>query len=275
MYKEYWKLNEMPFENNFDLRYLYLSSQHEEAVTRMIYVVKNRRHGGVLSGGYGMGKTLLISYLVQQLELSEWGFQVVNIKDPFLSMQEFYREFFKQVDGRFIEKSQEDRMITNMEKTLVNIHNEEGHMVVVIDDATFIPIETLKELHLLLDLCHPKTQQPLLSMLLSGHYGGVDAPSEIPVPALRQRLPLRCDLEMFSEDQCAEYIQHRLEVAGSANSLFTEDAVKMIADKSKGAPRSINNICDLGLFIGYSQDAVKVDVDIIETVTAEIAHSLE
>ncbi len=275
MYLQYWKLKEMPFENNFDLRYLYLSQQHEEALTRLMYVVKNKRHGVVLSGGYGMGKTLLLRYFMKRLDQSKQDLQIINISAPLMTMQEFYRYFLQQLgESSSIKKFSGPGMISHLEKTLITIQDAGGHVVIIIDDANLIPKETITEMSAIVDLCNPTTQKPLMSMVLSGPYGESDTPEDVPSGALRQRLPLRCYLEMLDRDQCDEYICHRLEVAGQQNTLFTDNAVTSIAEHSKGSPRSINNICDLALFVGYSKNVVKVDVDIIETVTQEIAGSL-
>ena len=62
------------------------------------------------------------------------------------------------------------------------------------------------------------------------------------------------------------YIQHRTKVAGRKDDLFTEAAYKRIAELSKGIPRKINILCDLALVYGYSSDAKKIDVDLINEV---------
>jgi len=50
MYKEYWKLNELPFENTPDPRFLYYSTQHQEGLSRLLYVVEQRKGAGMLTG---------------------------------------------------------------------------------------------------------------------------------------------------------------------------------------------------------------------------------
>ena len=50
MYEQYWNLKEKPFENTPDPRFLYHSQRHEEAVSRMLYVIKERKGAGLLTG---------------------------------------------------------------------------------------------------------------------------------------------------------------------------------------------------------------------------------
>jgi general secretion pathway protein A len=157
---------------------------------------------------------------------------------------------------------------------LVKIQDEGGHTVLLIDEATLIPAETMEELRLLLDLYHPETQKSLISMILSGPFSEPDLPAYFNNPALRQRLPLKCHVGNLDEEQCGDYIKHRLEVAGQPNQLFTDEAIEMIARRSNGAPRSINNICDLALFLAFSQNSVRIDTDVIDLVTQEIGETL-
>ncbi|MCM8763385.1 MAG: ATPase, partial [Candidatus Omnitrophica bacterium] len=59
MYERYWNLKEKPFENTPDPRFIYLSPQHEEALSRLIYAIREQKGAVLLTGEYGSGKTLL------------------------------------------------------------------------------------------------------------------------------------------------------------------------------------------------------------------------
>jgi general secretion pathway protein A len=56
MYEGYWGLAEKPFENTPDPRFLYHSRQHEEALMRLVYVVREAKGAGMLSGVFGCEK---------------------------------------------------------------------------------------------------------------------------------------------------------------------------------------------------------------------------
>jgi type II secretory pathway predicted ATPase ExeA len=96
-YEQYWKLAERPFENNYDLRFLYLPRQHEEAITRMVFSVYNKRPGVLLCGEYGSGKSIILHYLMKQIREMEKNFQVIHISNPMMAMGDFYREFLHQL----------------------------------------------------------------------------------------------------------------------------------------------------------------------------------
>lgn len=276
MYEEYWKLKEKPFENNFDLRFFYLSLQHEEAVTRLMYAVRDKRHGVVLSGDFGSGKSIILHNFLQRVRETEPKFSIIQIGDPMMTMAEFYREFLRQLGSEAGEGHSRERLSSMLREKLVAIHDAGGHTVIAVDEADLIKEDTMQEMRLLLDLNHPKTQEALLTLVLCGCLGDISGSSgHLNSPALRQRIPIRCQLDPLDEDQCAEYISHRLAVAGQDNPLFTEEAIRCIAERAGGAPRVINNICDLALFLGCSQNVPKVDVEIVEAVTDEISGSLK
>jgi len=59
---------------------------------------------------------------------------------------------------------------------------------------------------------------------------------------LRQRISILSRLTEFSVSETADYIGHRLRVAGYRGTpLFTPDALAIIHTCSEGIPRNINN----------------------------------
>jgi glucose-6-phosphate dehydrogenase assembly protein OpcA len=64
---------------------------------------------------------------------------------------------------------------------------------------------------------------------------------------LKQRIGLRCTIHPLSPADTAEYIQHRLTVAGAEDStrtpIFTDHAVERICVYSRGIPRVVNLVC--------------------------------
>lgn len=274
-------MKEKPFENNFDLRFLYLSLPYEEVVTRLQFVVKEKRKGAIVSGYYGSGKSLILHEFMKQVREMGSLYKVIYINDPLMSITEFHRELLHQIapdsnEQPINEGNQETRrgLVGHLKDLLISVHEKGGHVVLVVDEATLIPADTLEELRLLVDLCHPETQKTMLSLILAGPFDESDLPAHLKHPALRQRLPLKCSVGNLDVEECGDYIQHRLSVAGQPNQLFTPGAIQLITERSGGSPRSINNICDLALFLGYSQSAVKIDEAIVDLVTEEIGETL-
>ena len=66
-------------------------------------------------------------------------------------------------------------------------------------------------------------------------------------------MAIRYHLNALDDTHTANYIAHRLKMAGQASPIFTEEAIKLIFDFTRGTPREINNLCDVALLVGYSK----------------------
>jgi type II secretory pathway predicted ATPase ExeA len=62
------------------------------------------------------------------------------------------------------------------------------------------------------------------------------------------------------------YITHRLKVVGRDAPIFMPNALRRIAEVSRGIPRSINILCDTALVYGFSAEREKIDIDLVDEV---------
>ena len=59
VYEAYWGLDEKPFENTPDPRFLYRSGDIEDLYTRLLYTLSSRHGAALISGESGCGKTMM------------------------------------------------------------------------------------------------------------------------------------------------------------------------------------------------------------------------
>lgn len=275
MYNDYWRLREKPFENNWDLRFYYLSNQHKEVLTRLLYAARENRQGALLTGDYGSGKSMVLMLLMNKLQSEGEDYAIIHVKDPMMPIEDFYREFIIQLDGHTDETEScksKPALFKTFNSMLIERTDKSQHTVLIVDEAHLMDIKTLEELRMLLNNYHPETNSAMLTLILAGQPPLAEKIREM--PALSQRIPIRCNFPLLEEEQCEEYIFHRLRVAGSQNQLFTPEAVNLIWKYTKGVPRSINNICDMALFLGSSRGVAKVDSEIVDEVARDIEESL-
>ncbi len=255
MYEGHWGLKEKPFENTPDPRFLYYSQQHKEALARMLYVVREHKGAGLLSGEYGSGKTLLSRVIWQELQ-QENIYQSVFILNPRLSGIEFIQEIVHQLNGRTEVAANKIDLFHSLHKILYANHNIGRHSVIMIDEAQAVEDrEIFEELRLLLNfqldnaflLTIILLGQPELNYLINN------------LPQLAQRMAVRFHLKALNDTELKEYIQHRLTVAGAKSPIFNEEAYGTIYRYSLGIPRKINTICDLALLVGYGNGVKAID----------------
>ena len=60
--------------------------------------------------------------------------------------------------------------------------------------------------------------------------------------ALDQRITLRYAMNGMTTTETASYIAHHLALAGRSDTLFSDDAVALIHQVSRGLPRAVNNL---------------------------------
>ena len=265
MYTSYWGLTEKPFENTPDPKFIYYSQQHEEAMARMLYVVREHKGAALLTGEYGCGKTLLSRVLRKELQ-QENKYQSVFILDPHLTVREFLREIIYQMGSGPIPKNKID-ISHALNKLILTNHNAGKHTVLVVDEAQSIDnLDIFEEIRLLLN--YQLDTAFLLTVILLG------APElkqvVMGMQHLVQRMAAGYHLNGLSETETKDYINHRLKIAGAGKQLFTEDSFHEVYVHSYGVPRRINTICDLALLMGFSNSQAVIDRKTIKDINDDM-----
>lgn len=264
MYENYWGLREKPFENTPDPHFLYYSSQHEEALSRMLYAIRERKGAAMLTGEYGSGKTILSRAFLE--ELNNDDYQRVLIFNPKIPPIEFLQEIVYQLGGDDTARSKK-KLLRNLNEILYNNRNKNKATIIVVDEAQAIKNkETFEELRLLLNFQLDDTF--LLTLILVGQPELKEKVNMI--PQLRQRLAIRYHLMALNKKETEEYIIHRLKVAGSSEPIFIKGSHELIYEASEGIPRRINNICDMCLLSGFGVKANKIDEGIAKDVVSDL-----
>ena len=62
------------------------------------------------------------------------------------------------------------------------------------------------------------------------------------------------------------YIVHHLNVAWVTNALFTDAAIEIIHDCTRGIPRKINNVCLVSLLAGFAERRRLIDDHTVRVV---------
>lgn len=150
MYTEYWGFKEKPFENTADPRFLYHSHQHDEAFSRLLYAIREKKAAAMLTGEFGSGKTLLSRVLME--ELSKERYKVALIFNPKLSPLEFLQEIAFQLGEEPGVPNTKREVLTLLNTILTNNFRHFKDTVIVIDEAQAIEDnEIFEELRLLLN----------------------------------------------------------------------------------------------------------------------------
>lgn len=260
MYEQYWRLKEKPFENTPDPRFFYNSPQHEEALARMMYTIKETKGAGLLTGVYGCGKTLLARTLLKELQKDIY--KVALITNPKLDEIEMLRMISYSLGTSSVPERKADVLI-QLETILKENLMDGKKTVIIIDEAHVIDNNDIfEEIRLLLNF--QLEDKFLLTVLLLGQPELKQKVESI--KQLNQRIAMRYNLTPLNFEETFQYIQHRLKVAGAQEEIFLRDAVELIHQHSGGIPRRINHICDTALLAGMGAGVKRIDKNFVKEV---------
>ena len=246
MYLDFFGLKEMPFNITPDPRFLYFSSHHREAYDHLIYGIEYKKGFIELSGEVGSGKTTLCRAALDSLRSNVKTALILN---PWLTEIQLLRamlnDFGLTVKGR-------DRLsyIEQLNEFLLREAASDNNVALLIDEAQDLSQEVMEQIRLLSNL--ETDQHKLIQIVLCGQPELQQRLSQPDLRQLKQRITVRCRLYPLAEHEVAQYVRHRLDVAGSDGSVvFTEEAVQRLYRHAKGIPRVINAVCDNALLAGY------------------------
>jgi general secretion pathway protein A len=266
MFLDFFGLREQPFGVTPDPRYLYLGPGHREALASLYYGIEANRGFLSLIARPGMGKTTLLFHLLAKFDHTA---RTAFLFQTQCSSREFMRFLLAEIG---IESDSQDfvRMHEQFNRCLVQEARAGRRFIVVIDEAQNLDPSVLETVRLLSDFETP--QAKLLQIVLVGQPGLADKLAKPALTQLRQRITSVSGLSPLNADETGKFIAHRLKVAGyTGESLFTPEALQLIAQVSEGIPRQINNYCFHALSLACAMRQKTVDAAMVR----EVMHDLD
>ena len=271
MYAKFFGLKQPPFSIAPDPRYLFMSERHREALAHLIYGLKGGGGFVLLTGEIGAGKTTVCRCFLEQVPPR---CNVAYIFNPKLTVH----ELLKTVCDEFriplppehpgVARTIKD-FIDPLNEFLLRTHGVGQTNVLIIDEAQNLSADVLEQLRLLTNL--ETSERKLLQIILIGQPELRQMLARPELEQLAQRVIARYHLEALSEAETAQYVAHRLGVAGLGGaSPFDAVALRRIHQLARGVPRRVNLLCDRALLGGYATGQARIGVEVIERAAAEV-----
>ncbi len=270
MHIAYWKLTENPFQNVADTRFAYLGNQYHEAMARLLFLIEQQKTGGILTGPFGVGKSMVLELVRDRLtKTGVADFVQIDAAD---GASVFIGRMLLRKLGYNPAEAELPQIIETLAEHFSRPQPDEQHLVLAVDEAHLILTpEAAEFLHLLANLTRRdsegRTVSSAMTMILSGH---PELLQKMAVDgALCQRLQVRWEIKPLNEDQTREYIFSRIKVAGGGIDIFDPSVFSILYQASGGLPRLINNICDIALLLAAAARVPKVTGDIMDEAVYE------
>jgi len=255
MYRSHFGLREPPFGITPDTTFTFSCASHQEALNTLLVAIANGEGFIKIVGEVGTGKTLLCRRFLSTLDDKH---VTAYIPNPYLEPRALMLALAEELRLAIDVGVEQHQILKQINCALLDFAREGKRVVVCLDEAQAMPLESLEALRLLSNLETEKRK--LLQVVLFGQPELDDKLSQESVRQLRQRITFQHCLDALSRKEVEYYVAHRLRVAGYVGQpLFTPRALRLIYRATRGVPRLVNIVAHKCLLVVYGEGGHEVE----------------
>jgi len=253
-----------PFSKELAPGMLYRSKAHAEAVARLAWLIAERACG-VLTGEVGAGKTVALRAATAALDASRHT--LVYLAQPGTGVRGIYAEVVRALGATPC--FQRSNLVPQATELLEAEEIERGKTVVVVaDEGHLYSPEQLESLRLLGN-ARMDSHSPF-ALVIAGQPTLRRRLRLASFAALDQRIGLRYHIDGLDLAETAGYVKHHLSLAGRSDPMFSDDALSLIHQTSRGMPRAVNNLAIAALVAAFADGKGIVDESSARAAVAEV-----
>jgi len=249
MYTAHFGLREAPFGITPDTSFFFGSPGSQEALNTLLVAARNGEGFIKITGEVGTGKTLLCRKFMATLGES---FVTAYIPNPYLEPRTLMLALADELEIALDKDVDQHRLLKSIMDRLLALAGQGKRVLLCLDEAQAIPVESLEALRLLTNLETEKRK--LLQIVL---FGQPELNRKLELESIRQlaqRITFHYHLGPLSRDDLDFYVAHRLRVAGFAGArLFSSGAIAGLYKASGGVPRLVNVLAHKSLMLCYGE----------------------
>ena len=257
MYKELYGFKEKPFKLTPDPAFLYLSKQHEMALSMLNYGLQNEAGITVITGEVWAGKTTLIREVLRNINKDVEVGLITNAHNGFGDLLQLVLMAF-DITTETLDKASRYKVLTDF---MINNYANNKATVLIVDEAQNMDVDTLEELRLISNINVDK--HLVLQLVLVGQPEFLEKLQRDDLRQLAQRVSVDYMIKPLGYKETKAYIKHRLVIAGGKEDIIDKYAIAVVYYYSGGTPRLINTLCDFSLVFGFSEGLPHINLDIM------------
>lgn len=247
MYTSFYGFTKEPFQNTPDLDFLFLSPNHKEALACIEYGIRQRKGFIAITGEVGVGKTIILRSYLTKVDANKQ--KTIYIFNPRVSFDSLLTTILKELSAEPV-AGPATQKLNQLHEVLIAEYRNDHTVVLIIDEAQNIPIETLESIRMLSNL--ETATEKLIQMVLVGQPELDALLNRYELRQVRERIVLRARIAPLTKTESEDYIDHRLSlVRREPRAVFSKQALNRIVKSANGIPRRLNILCDAVLITGF------------------------
>ncbi len=290
MYLEQFGLREFPFSLTPDTSFFFACSNYQEALNTLLVAARSGEGFIKIVGEVGNGKTLLCRKFLATLNSDKTSttaigtqdgatsakpggkFATAYIPNPYLEPRSLLLALAAEFRIELDSTVDQHQLLRELTLALLNFAREGKRVLVCLDEAQAMPLESLEVLRLLTNLETEKRK--LMQVVLFGQPELDDRLKQNSVRQLRQRISFQYQLKGLLKSELDRYLRHRLLIAGyKGETLFLPGAVSLLHRVTGGTPRLVNIIAHKSLLLAYGEGRQQVTARHVRMATADTPES--
>ncbi len=276
MYLQHFGLREAPFSLTPDTSFFFACSSYQEGLNTLLVAARNGEGFIKITGEVGNGKTLLCRKFLSALNQGKQSTTLIGTQDaeaqgrrsthfvtaylpnPYLEPRSLLLALADEFRIELPHDVDQHQLLKELTRALLNFAREGKRVLVCLDEAQAMPLESLEVLRLLTNLETEKRK--LLQVVLFGQPELDERLQHHSIRQLRQRITFQYVLKGLQRDELDRYLRHRAAVAGfSGETLFRRNAVGKMHRVTGGTPRLVNILAHKALMLAFAEGRQQVE----------------
>lgn len=257
MYQAHFGLTQPPFGLTPNTQFYHPLAPHFEALQVLLTALSSGEGFIKVTGEVGTGKTLICRKLLNELGDD---YIVAYLPNPYLNPNEMRAAIAAELG---LDAQVDQHLLTTaLNEKLIALYAENKRVVLLIDEAQMLPLESLEALRLISNL--ETESSKLMQVVLFGQPELDERLAQDNLRQLRQRITFSYQLRALEKQETASYVEHRLNVSGYRGApLFDSSALKQLHLGSGGIPRLINVLAHKALMLSFGKNERKITAKLV------------
>lgn len=267
MFLDYFGLASEPFTISPDPHFLYLTSQHAEAIGKCSYAIQQKNGLTVVYGDVGTGKTTIARRLFQMLSEDKQN-QIAMMITPDLKTE---TAFLRAIMAEFgvAPKRSYAASLDALLQFAAKAHADNKNLILLVDEAQQMTPKMLEVVRVLMNF--ETDNAKFIQVVLFGQNELMATLNTKEMRAIKSRVGIFAALSSLGSSDTSSMIEYRWRAAGGSTHPFTAEAVQEVFRQARGLAREIIKLCNESLNRAVVNESRQVTASMVK-IAAKSLH---